>query len=278
MGRRSVEAAGHPVEHVADVADEGVRDGRRVNPAARRFHLQSPGIVLPQHRQQPVVGVLADAPRHLVRRFVARRWIVEDTEQDERIARVAIGEIRRLEPQTERDAPHEHVSQSGHRVHVVQNGLPEAGDIGKEIAAVQRHACRDLRMIGPKLGAEVQPLLLIGPAAREFAADGKIPAPRTASPLHADGELGLEILLEELPAEPLEAPLQLTRHAVADDVEESVLAARTPEHPGGAFDVTRTRNERRDVDDGQLRRFAVHATLPRAPGARPAGRTLAGGS
>ena len=86
MRRRAVEAAGHPVEHVADVADERPRYRRRVNPSRGSLHLQSPDVVLLQDGEHAVVGVLADAPFRPRGGRLARR-IVEDAEKDQRVAR-----------------------------------------------------------------------------------------------------------------------------------------------------------------------------------------------
>ena len=62
VGRGPVPATGHALEHVAEVDDEGAVDRGRGDPTARTSHLEPPERVLRQDRDEPVVGVLADAP------------------------------------------------------------------------------------------------------------------------------------------------------------------------------------------------------------------------
>src|SRR5262245_3826748 len=46
MWRRTIQAAGHAIEHVSDVADEGAGHWRRVDPARLQPYLQTAGLVL----------------------------------------------------------------------------------------------------------------------------------------------------------------------------------------------------------------------------------------
>ena len=59
---RAVAAAGHAVEHVAEVAHQRARLRRDVDPAAGPAHLETAALVLAEDGEQAVVGVLADSP------------------------------------------------------------------------------------------------------------------------------------------------------------------------------------------------------------------------
>src|SRR5262245_31517870 len=61
MRRRQIEPAGQSVQHIADIADERIRNGSRVQPSRVCFHLQATGHVLLQYCQEAVVGMLSDA-------------------------------------------------------------------------------------------------------------------------------------------------------------------------------------------------------------------------
>src|SRR5262245_36940916 len=82
-------APGHAVEHVADVADERPRHWRRGDPARSRADLQAADVVLEEDRQQTIVGMLADAPTT----GIARRRIVEDAEECQRLGGIAVREV-----------------------------------------------------------------------------------------------------------------------------------------------------------------------------------------
>ena len=75
---RSVEATGHAFEHVAEIDDERAGNRRCGDPAVAAAHLEPAGVVLTENRDEPVVGVLADAPWG---RVGGERRVAEDAEQ-----------------------------------------------------------------------------------------------------------------------------------------------------------------------------------------------------
>src|SRR5262245_62823500 len=92
MRRRTVQPASQPIQHIADVANERSGDGMSLDPARLRFDLQSSRFILPQNRQQSVIGVFSRAPSG---RGGACSWsgVVEYAKQYQRVARVAFGEL-----------------------------------------------------------------------------------------------------------------------------------------------------------------------------------------
>src|SRR5262249_62246187 len=95
------------------------------------------------------------------------------------------------------------------------------------------------RIARGQLGAEVEALLLVRLAGGQLIADAEVAPPGPAPQGHADRELRLQGLCEELPAEVAEPTLQRRIHAVPDDVEEPALSACPAERlgrgpPGGA--------------------------------------------
>ena len=81
----------------------------------RDFTCKSADVVLPQNREQAVVGMLADAPRH---RGVFCRFhigIVENAKQDERIAGVVLSEVVLVQSQSQRDTGHQVVAEPRQR-------------------------------------------------------------------------------------------------------------------------------------------------------------------
>jgi hypothetical protein len=164
--RRSVEAAGHAIEHVADVADEAALDRRRIDPAAGRLHLQAADVVLQQHRQEPVVAVLADAPARVGSRRHRPRRVVEEAKQDQRVRGVAAREVVARQIETERDALHEPMPERSHRCHVVEQRAAKAGQVGNEVAAVQGRSGLHERIVVGQLGAEIETLLPVRQSGR----------------------------------------------------------------------------------------------------------------
>ena len=81
------------------------------------------------------------------------------------------------------------------------------------------------RMLIRQLGAEVHALFKIRAAGCEFAADGEVAPPGSASSRHADIQLRLEILREEFPAQFLEALLKPLVDPMLHNIEEAVIAA-----------------------------------------------------
>ena len=191
---------------------------------------------------------VADAPFRLRGGRLARR-IVEDAEKDQRVARVPVVEVRRLEVKAEPDAFHQHMSEPGHDAHVVEDSRAEPGKIGKEVAAVQRRSGGNARVIVGQFRAEVQAFLEVGLPARQLPAHREVPAPRLAPQLHPDGKLLLERFCEELAAERFEAGLQRLVDTVADDVEKAGMTAGSADRLGRGRSVAAPRGERGNIDD-----------------------------
>jgi hypothetical protein len=67
------------------------------------MHLQAADVVLPQNGEQPVVGVLAHAPLHVIagRR---PRGVIEKAKQHQRVGGIAVMKVAGRQAQAERDA------------------------------------------------------------------------------------------------------------------------------------------------------------------------------
>src|SRR5262245_50320961 len=135
MRRRAIDAARQTLEHVADVAEKRFRDRRRIDPPRSRLHLEPPGIVLSEYREQAVVGVSANAPGSLAVSRRARVRIVEDAKQDERVAIVPLLEVAFVQGKAERDPRHQRMTERGQGVDVAQYGLAKTDNPWKEIRA-----------------------------------------------------------------------------------------------------------------------------------------------
>ena len=103
----------------------------RSDPAAFALDLQPADVVLFQDRQHAVVGMFADAPTIRSMACAQQRRIVEDAEQDQRIVRVTIDEVVRVEAQTERDAAHQPMPELGHRVQVAEHSVAQVRLFGE---------------------------------------------------------------------------------------------------------------------------------------------------
>jgi len=263
--RRPVPAAGQPVEHVADVADERAGDGRCPDPAFRRGDLQAAAVILGEQRQQPVVGVLADPPPGGLRR---RRRVAEDPEQDRRVGGVSGGEVPGVEPEAQRHSRQHRLGEAGQRVQVREHELTQPGNLAREqVAAVQRQPGQHPRVASGQLGAEVQSLLQVRLPGGELAADRKVPAPGPAAPLHGDLHLVRHGQGEELGARGGQLIEQFRGHAVAGHVEEAAVPARRLDllRDGAcrcAGRGARAASQRRHVDDRQRRRTCHGPILP----------------
>jgi hypothetical protein len=258
--RRPVPAAGQPVQHVADVADERAGDRRGLDPALRRGDLQAAAVVLGEQRQQPVVGVLADPPAGSLRR---RRRVAEDPEQDGRIRGVPVREVPGVEAEAQRHPRQHRLAEAGQRVQVRQHDLPQQGDLAREqVAAVQRQAGQHPRVVLGQLGAEVEPFLQVRPPGGELAADREIAPPGPAAPRHGDLRLVRRGQGEELGARAGQLIEQLRGHAVAGHVEEAAVPARRLDllrhrargRPASDHSARAAASKRRHVDDRQRRR------------------------
>src|SRR5262245_13625884 len=132
----------------------------RLDPARLGFDLQSSRFILLQYRQQPVISVLTNAPSGRV--WLSR--VIEYPKQYQRVAGVTFGEIRCVEAEAERDAAHQRVTESGHRIHVFQHGLAESWDVRrKKVRAVHRDACARHRVIVSEFRAEIDSFFQVGP-------------------------------------------------------------------------------------------------------------------
>ena len=247
--RRAVPAAGHPVEHVADVADERAGQRWRGGPAFGRGDLKPAAVVLSEQGQQPVVGVLAHPPA-----VIGRRRVVKDPEQDGRVRGVSLGEVPGVEAKAERHAAQHGLAQAGQRVQIGEHERAQPRHLAREqVAAVQRETRDHPRIIGRQLGTEVQPLLQVRPPGGELGAHREVAAPRPAAALHCDLHLVRHRQREELASRCRELAQQVSRHAVPGHVEEAALAAGRLDLPG--YRRTRRRwrvaGQRGHVDDRQ---------------------------
>ena len=103
MRRRTIKPAGQAVEHVAEVADEGVGQRRRAAPMVLQLDLQTTCVVLQQNGQSSVISMFAYAP---LASYVSR-WVIKNAKERQRIARVTFGEVTRRQIQTQRDGRHQ---------------------------------------------------------------------------------------------------------------------------------------------------------------------------
>ena len=206
--------------------------------------------VLCEQCEQPVVGVLADAP--LVGGPVAGR-VVEDPEQHGRIGGQVLGEPGGREAEAERDAAHDRVGDGSHRVEPLEHERAEFGRVGRELVRTVEW-CRRLHpvMSGRMFETEVDALLAVGHTGGEFASDREPAAPRCAGVGH--GDLGLARLRssEERVRCRFEPILQIRADAVPGDGEESDVTAGPIDGCRGVGDRSRpcvVVEERCDVDD-----------------------------
>jgi small GTP-binding protein len=251
---------GYLITGVKDVGQAKV--GETVTDATA--HLEPTGRVLPQHRDEPVVGVLADAP---LRGVGGERRVVEDAEEHDRVGGEVAVEPPFIEIERTRDPREQRVTDIGERFDVTEyRGAQTRGPVGEQVRTVQRRPRGDARVVERELFAEIETFLHVGRSRRQLTADRKPPAPRAAAVHHRDLRLlGLR-KGEELTGERVDARLQLGRDAVPDDVEEPRVAARGVDLPGECGRLRRA-PVRRDVDDRQ----ALHGR-GRATRADPDGR------
>ncbi len=277
VGRRAVPAAGEAVEHVADVADQGVRAGGHVDPGAvGPSHLQAAERVLGQQGQEPVVGVLGHAPALDPGRD---RRVVERPEQHHRIGGEVLGEPRRRRGRARRRGRRSTAWPTPGRPRPSTRRRPAAGRPAPTARGWGRGGAARTRPAGRtgQVDADVEALLLVGHAGRQLAAHGEPPSPRPSAPGHGDLGLALVGEGEEGPGRGLHARQQGRIDAVPDDGGEAVGAE------GDVQGVSRgvgTRpdlgdhravigEERSDVDDGD------GGHLPSLPVSRRRGRCAA---
>ena len=251
MRSGSVTTGREPFEHVAEVADQDPRLRADVDPRrVETLHLQAAVTVLCEQREQPVVGVLADAP--LVRGLVARR-VVEDPEQHGGIGGQVLGEPGGREAEAERDAAHDRVGDESHRGEPLEDERAEFGRVGRELVRTVEW-CRRLHpmMSARMFESEVDAFLAVRHAGGELAPDREPAAPRCTGVGH--GDLGLARLRasEECMRRRLEPVLQVRADAVPRDGEESDMTARLIDRRRGLGDRSRpcvVGEKRCDVDD-----------------------------
>jgi hypothetical protein len=223
----AVAAAGHPLEHVADVDDERVWVGRHIDPLVVVAHLQSAVVVLGEQRDQPVVGVLADSPGL----GVAGR-VVEDPEQQGGICREVRGEPVAVEAQPEGDPAEHRLTDGGDGLDPLQYDGGEPSRLGGEqVRPMQRRARDDARVVRRQFGAEVDAFLAVRLAGRQLRADGEPAAPGDATAVHRDLRLLLLRQREKLTRQPLEVVAQSTVDPVARDEQEAGVAAGGVDRP-----------------------------------------------
>jgi hypothetical protein len=102
----------------------------------------------------------------------------------------------------------------------------------EQVAAVQRQPGAHPGIVAAEFGAEVEPLLQVGPARGEFGTDREVSPPGRAAAGHGDLHLGRLRQREKRGAGRRQPGQQVRRDAVAGDVEEAVLAARRLDLPG----------------------------------------------
>src|SRR5690606_28381124 len=106
--------------------------------------------------------------------------------------------------------------------------------------------------------AEVEAFLVVGDARGELVAEREVAAPCAASARHPDRELRLALLREEAPRAGLEPRRERRIDAVADRVEEAVLATGAADRGGDGARARAARPQRRHVDHRQRAVSGVH--------------------
>src|SRR6185503_2458354 len=109
---------------------------------------------------------------------------------------------------------------------------------------VQWQAFDDTRIAFIQLFAEIEALLQIGHAGREFAANRKITAPCTPAPRHGDLHFSFFSKREETPAGSVECGERRIADAVVGGVEETEVTASLADGVCGAPGIG-------NIDDGK---------------------------
>ena len=225
VGGRPIPTGGESVEHVADVADERSGIGRDRDPTVGGANFESAGIVLPQHGEESVVGVFADAVVGRVRRV---RRVAEQPEEDDRIREPPVAQRRGFEAESDRDRPGEVLAESLERAEILASRWRAARRVrsGHTFGPWSGSPASTRRSVARELAPEVVPLFVVGRTRRQLAVEREPAAPRGASVHHRDAFLLRFGSGEELAGQRVEAFDQSEIDAVVDDGEEPDVATR----------------------------------------------------
>jgi len=117
---RPIPPATDSFEHVAEVAHERAGDRGSFDPSVGCANLETTRGVLSEQGEEPVVGVLGDAPGTV---GGLDHRVVEDPKQHRRIRGHAPPEVVGLQVEPDRDAAKEIVPEIGHRVDESQHEI-----------------------------------------------------------------------------------------------------------------------------------------------------------
>ena len=249
--------------------------GTSIQPSRLRT-CRPPWCVLREDREQPVVGVLADAPRLGRRRL---RRVVEDAEQHGRVG----GEVSREPVAVEAEARGRCRARSAWprrppaRSSASTVGPSSAGSAGNRFGPCSGVPAARAGRRG-QLGAEVDALLAVGPARRELAADRE-PAPPGATAARPSRSAPSRV------GEGEEVPATAARGRRAAPGRRRGRRREEAGVPAGGVDLSgdrrtsrprarprRGREQRPDVDHGEHPGVAAHVHDRRTRRRRP-GRT-----
>ena len=130
---------------------------------------------------------------------------------------------------------------------------------------MHRNAGLHARIVAAQFRSEIDAFLQIGLARREFAADRKETAPRTAAARHRDLLLLVERQREEGARGRVKPRNRCGRDAVAGNVEEAGVAAGAGDLARDIRLLARIREKRADVDHGKFAR-GFHSSSGRRGG------------
>ena len=125
------------------------------------------------------------------------------------VAGIVPRKVRFLQAQAQGEPGHQATAEGSKRGHVFKDDLAKAmRSFRKQIGAVQRRTGQYSGVVRRQFRAEIDSLLLVGLAGREFVAYAEIAPPGSPSPSHPDLHLGLRVEREEVAAEIAEASLK----------------------------------------------------------------------
>ena len=171
-----------------------------------------------------------------------------------RISGVAVREVFRVEPETERDALHQEMAERRHHRHVIEHCFTELGKaVRKEIRAMERQPGHHRGMVACELGTEINALLQIRLAGGELISHREVTPPGTAPAGHRNAHFRRKILLEKSAAQILQLILQGFVHAVIDDIKESAVAASPSDFGGDGLTFQGVAEQRSNINDRNFR-------------------------